>query len=73
MTWEMVLPFPTDDAGFIMGFEAGRVWEMFKDDEPFEQMVHGCNSEIFLRMGEAVGRAVAARILDDTWMLLEVA
>lgn len=26
MSWECVLPFPTDDPSFVLGFEAGGVW-----------------------------------------------
>ena len=68
-----VLPFDTDDPEFARGFEAGVFWQSMKDQElGFQQLAHGANSEMFIRMGEAVDREVTAEILDDTWVLLYV-
>jgi hypothetical protein len=64
-----LLPFDTDDAEFVRGFEAGRVWALLRGvgDEVVET-VHANNAEMMLRLGEATGRRVRAVDLDENWI-----
>ncbi len=67
-----LLPFDTDDPEFARGFEAGRVWAELnaRPDEAVEQVAHISNAEMFLRIGEALGRPVQSEELDDCWLTL---
>jgi hypothetical protein len=64
-----LLPFDTDDAAFVRGFEAGRLWALLcvEEDEVVET-VHANNAEMMLRLGEATGRHVRAADLDGNWV-----
>ncbi len=70
--YKLLLGFDTDDKEFCRGFEAGRIWEMLKTGEPFEQTIHATNSEMAIRMCEATGRQFSAEPFDDTWIDLRV-
>jgi hypothetical protein len=64
----LVLAFDTEGAEFAWGFEAGGLWaDPRSSDEALEAVVHAANSEMVLRMGEALGRAVVGEQLDGTW------
>lgn len=73
MAFELLLAFDTQEPEFARGFEAGRVWQMLKGDEPFEQLMNAANAEMVMRMVEATGREYSADILDDEWIQLNVA
>ena len=64
-----LLPFDTDDAEFVRGFEAGRLWALLcvEEDEVVET-VHASNAEMMLRLGEATRRNVRAADLDENWV-----
>jgi len=63
-----VLPFDTDEPAFAHGFEAGRVWAALQGcDGELEEIVHAANTEMVLRMGEALNRPVVGEPLDDVW------
>lgn len=69
MSYELLLPFDTDNPEFIRGVEIGRLWETLKNTpEEFEQTVHLSNAEMVIRIAEAQRRTVQSRELDDTWM-----
>lgn len=54
--WQWVLVFDRDSHDFVMGVEIGRLWEMLKQPESFEQMIHVENVEMVVRMREAMER-----------------
>ena len=64
-----LLPFDTDDAEFVRGFETGRLWALLQgtDDEVVET-VHAANAEMILRLGEAAERHVQSVELDENWI-----
>ncbi len=67
-----LLPFDTDDPEFIRGFEAGRIWALLAE-HPYTHVtetVHAWNAEMFLRMGEVLGRPVRSREVDETWIAI---
>lgn len=64
----LVLPFDTEDAEFARGFEAGCLWaELRETTDRIEAIVHGSNTEMILRMAEALDRAAVGEPLDGTW------
>lgn len=64
----LLLPFDTDDEQFVRGFEAGRLWEMLKRGEPFDQAFHASNAEMVLRMAEATEMPHRAEQVGGEWM-----
>lgn len=60
------------DGEFARGFEAGRAWEMLKADPEslVDQTLHATNTEMLMRMGEALGLRIAASplIFNETWI-----
>jgi hypothetical protein len=67
--YSLVLAFDTSDAEFCRGFEAGRIWQMLKNEDSVDaELVHGANAEMLLRMSEATRRPIAGAVLDDTWI-----
>lgn len=71
----LALEFDTDDPEFARGFEAGRLWEIFRrnDEHMLDgQFFHASNSELVLRMIDAWGRqGVTAEFTEDpVWMVL---
>lgn len=71
--FDLLLPFDTDDAEFVRGFEAGRLWEQLKSGEPIDQTIHAANAEMAIRMCEAAERQFSAEELDETWIELHIA
>jgi len=67
-----VLPFDSDDPAFGRGFEAGCVWSMLsaRPEDALEQVAHASNAEMFLRIGEALGRSVRSEELDECWLTI---
>jgi hypothetical protein len=65
----LLLAFDTDEPSFARGFEAGALWADLQADEAaeVEAIVHASNTEMMLRMGEALGRAAVGTELDGTW------
>lgn len=70
--YEPLVEFPNGTRDFILGFEAGRLWEQLKADEPFEQYIHADNAEVVIRMCEQAKREFSADYLGDGWMELRV-
>ncbi len=68
-----LVPFDSPEAEFARGFEAGRIWALARSapSEPIEELVHASNAEMMLRIGEATGRVVRARLEDDIWITVE--
>lgn len=67
---ERLLPFDTYHPQFTRGFEAGRIWTLLSErpDDRVDEVVHGVNAEMLLRMGDALGRQVRSRDIDETWI-----
>lgn len=64
----LLLSFDTDDREFARGFEAGRVWATLQESAaPIEVIVHASNTEMVLRMAEALGRTADGEQLDEIW------
>jgi hypothetical protein len=65
-----LLPFDTDSAEFVRGFECGRIWSTLRErpDENVEELVHASNVEMVMRMAEATGRPVRSEELDCSWI-----
>lgn len=75
MSYELVLSLDGYSHDFVMGFEMGRLWEQFRNDEPFEQTIHAQNIEIVMRMAEATGRVMYVEDLEGAhgeWISIEV-
>lgn len=72
-SFDLILPFDTDDPQFVRGFEAGCLWGQLKSGEALRQTIHATNAEMAIRMCEATGRQFLAEDLDDTWVELHVA
>lgn len=70
--FSLVLAFDSDDSEFCRGVEAGQLWEQLKSGEPVGQTIHATNSEMAIRMCEALEREFSAEQLDDTWIELRV-
>lgn len=72
--YSILLQFPTDDEPFALGFEAGRIWQRLRNlelDDVDGQVFHAANTEVVLRMIEALDLegVLRADIEDDTWMV----
>jgi hypothetical protein len=65
----LLLAFDTDEPSFARGFEAGALWaDLQADDETeVEAVVHASNTEMAMRMAEALGRGAVGTELDATW------
>jgi hypothetical protein len=67
--YSLLLAFDTDDAQFVRGFEAGRIWnELNQTDEQVVATVHAENAEMMLRIAEALNRSVQSEDLDERWI-----
>lgn len=68
--YKLVLPFDTDEPEFVRGFEAGRLYERVKEneDDKIEQTIHTENTEMAIRIAEAMDRSFSAHVLDDNWV-----
>jgi hypothetical protein len=71
MTFEMILPFDSDDESFIRGFEAGRIWVLMEEN-PYKLtglIFHAVNAEMIMRMIEVRDLKLTVEFTDDeTWM-----
>lgn len=74
MSWNLTLPFDTDDAEFVRGFEAGRIWTLMEEnpDKLTGLIFHAVNAEMIMRMLEAKELPLKAKFTDDEmWMTFE--
>ena len=65
--YRLVLPFDTDDAAFVRGFEVGFLYGQLPGDQR-TFVVHTSNAEMVLRLAEALGLSVVSTELDDHFM-----
>jgi hypothetical protein len=68
---QLLLRFDNDEAAFVRGFEAGRLWHELRGMEPDELVghVHAENLEMLLRIAEATGYVLRTQDVDETWVL----
>jgi len=70
----LLLCFDASDPLFAYGFECGRIWQILREhpDREISEMVNSRNAEMFLRMGERLGREVKAEICEEDhgWMVI---
>lgn len=72
-SYDMVLAFDSDDPEFARGFEAGRLWERIKNDQTtWDEIVHGSNAEMVMRMCESQERTFRAEDCDDNYVQVYV-
>ncbi len=79
--WTPVLAFDRDSPDFALGVEVGRLWEMLRQPDGFEQPIHAENVEMVARMFETAGSDGGPlpremRIedtVDEAWCVLVVA
>lgn len=70
----LALAFDTDNEDFVRGVEVGRLWEQLKNEpRKIIATVHTSNTEMIMRIGEAVDRTVRCDIHDETWMTVTFA
>lgn len=75
MTFELLLEFDDQSPAFALGFEAGRIWEILKQDWRLldQHQIHAKNSEIVMRMLEKLELTGIVRTQfseDEQWMIL---
>lgn len=64
----LALPFDRDTTDFARGVEVGLVWaQLHADPMPQTFLMHADNSEMALRIAEALGVQVTATYVDDDW------
>jgi hypothetical protein len=70
--YSLVLAFDTDDTEFARGVELGCLWERLKHEPgPVEEMIHVTNSEMAMRVAEALGRSFIGHHHDDAWVTVK--
>lgn len=67
-SYELLLPFDTDDPEFVRGFEAGKVWASLNAHERTEFTIHATNLEMALRIGEALGMSVVSEDVSEDFV-----
>ena len=68
-TYDLVLPFDTDDPEFTRGFEAGTLWERLKGQpEELEEVVHAANRHLLREMAHRLGYTLECEDARDGWM-----
>lgn len=69
MAYSLILTFDRQGEDFVLGFEAGRLWERVKAEPgEFDETVHAANAEMVLRIAEAQGRSVFSEELGNGWL-----
>jgi hypothetical protein len=72
--FNLLLTFDSDEPEFARGFEAGRLWERIKNDRTsWDEVVHGSNAEMVMRMCEVQEREFRAEPMDDEFVQVWVA
>jgi hypothetical protein len=68
--YQPALPFDNDDPMFVRGVEIGLLW-CYLQCHPLvrvSQVVHATNTEMVMRIGEALHRKVTCEIVTDIWI-----
>jgi hypothetical protein len=68
--YRAVLPFDVDDPEFVRGVEVGMLWAYLQvfPERRISQTCHATNTEMIIRMSEALNRKVACEIVTDIWI-----
>jgi hypothetical protein len=74
-TFDLLLEFDDQSPAFALGFEAGRIWEILKQDWRLldQHPIHAKNSEIVMRMLEKLELTGIVRTQfseNEKWMVL---
>ncbi len=65
----LIVPFDRDSADFARGVEIGILHQrLITEARPTTAIVHESNSEMALRLAEAVGASASAEDLGPDWM-----
>lgn len=68
-TYEMVMPFLSDDPQFALGWEAALVYAQMRDrDRAIWGTYHAANDEMLLLMARRHGYEVVYRDMVGTWV-----
>jgi hypothetical protein len=51
----LIVSFPDESESFVLGFEAGQIWDAMGRGDPVEKTVHRLNEVVLLRMARAQG------------------
>jgi hypothetical protein len=70
--WGLVLAFDTDDEEFTRGFEAGQLWEALSRGGHVCRTVREENTEMVMRMAEALNMTFTGRDLGDGWLHVQI-
>lgn len=66
---EPLVAFDRDEPLFARGVEVGMLWQRLQTEQlPVTAVVHADNTEMALRLAEAVGASVRADDLGGTWL-----
>jgi hypothetical protein len=70
MSYELLVSFPDQSESYVLGFEAGQLWEVLKagnGDMVYLVTMHTANEEAFTRIGRHYGCTVEFVRLDGGW------
>lgn len=66
MSWQPILAFQDESQSFVLGFEAGCVWQALKHNEDEQTfIIHGGNAELMLRIAESTKREITWAEIDN--------
>ena len=69
--YELVIAFEDQSPSFAHGFEAGRVWQQFKDRKPYiTDTVSHDNAELYSQMAARSDYILELKDIGDGWMTL---
>lgn len=66
----LLVSFPDQSETFVLGFEAGQLWEVLKSgsgEMVYSLTMHTANEEVFTRIGRHYGCTVEFKRLEGGW------
>lgn len=66
----LLVSFPDQSETFVLGFEAGQLWEVLKSgsgEMAYSLTMHTANEEVFTRIGRHYGCTAEFKRLDGGW------